>query len=215
VRPLKKEVTKYLEGKNYLGIITLSPSSHKIINLLITLTYDKSQSVSWRAMEAIGLLSKEIAKTDPEKVRNIVGRLLWMIRDESGGIGWSCPEMLGEIVRNNPDLCADIAPIIVSFHEEKMLISGVLWAIGRMGIINDETVGYAIPVTLQYLDSPDDTIRGYAAHAMGRLGAVGAVSKLEQLKSDESPIDFYEDGDLKKKRVGAIAEEALVKLNGT
>jgi len=36
-------------------------------------------------MEAIGLGAKEISKTDPAAVRNIVGRLLWMIRDESGG----------------------------------------------------------------------------------------------------------------------------------
>ena len=82
--------------------------------------------MSWRAIEAVGLASKEIARTRPELVRNTVGRLLWMIRDESGGIGWSSPEMLGEIVRNNPEQFADIAPIIVSFLDEDMLSAGVL-----------------------------------------------------------------------------------------
>ncbi len=212
MRPLKKYVIRHLEEQTYLEILTLSPSALKITNLLITLTYDKSQSIAWRAMEAIGQISKEIAKTDPDMVRNIVGRLLWMIRDESGGIGWSCPEMLGEIVRNNPKLCADIAPIIVSFHEELMLISGVLWATGRIGQINDETVGYAIPVIVPYLQSDDSTLRAYAAYALGSLGAIGTVTLLGQLRKDNSLVNFYEDGDLKQKTVGEIAEEALSQL---
>ena len=212
---LKKEVIEYLEGRKYREIIRLSSSVHKIINILITLSYDKSKSVSWRAIEAVGVLSKEIAKSAPDTVRNIVGRLLWMIRDESGGIGWSSPEMLGEIVRNNPELCADVAPVIVSFHEEKMLTSGVLWALGRMGKINDETVGYAIPVVLPYLDSPDHTIRGYAACALGSLGAIGAIAKLESLRNDNNAITSYEDGELKKNTVGEFATEALESFSKT
>ena len=210
--PLKKEVIRCLDEKTYENIIRLSPSIHKLTNILITLSYDKTRSISWRAIEAMGLVSRETARTDPERVRNIVGRLLWMIRDESGGIGWSCPEMLGEIVRNNRVLCADVAPIIVSFHEEKMLLPGVLWATGRMGRINNETVGYAIPVVLPYLQSEDNTVRGYAAFALGELGALGAAPKLEQIRNDNSSINYYEQGELINKTVGDIASEALLKI---
>ena len=153
MHPQKKEVISLLEQKKYEEILKVSASVHKIINILISLSYDKKQYIAWRAIEAIGLVSKELAESDAETVRNIVGRLLWMIRDESGGIGWSVPETLGEIVRHNPQLCADIAPIIASFHEEKMLTAGVLWAVGRIGRINNETVGYAIPIVLPYLQS--------------------------------------------------------------
>lgn len=212
MQPLKKEVIRLLEQKEYEEILKLSPSVHKIINILISLSYDKTQHIAWRAIEAMGLVSKQIAETDTETVRNIVGRLLWMIRDESGGIGWSVPETLGEIVRNNPQLCADIAPIIASFHEEKMLTSGVLWALGRIGKINNETVGYAIPILLPYLQSADHKLRGYAAYALGRLGAIGAVPKLEQLRNDNSPVSCYEDGELHEKTVGYFAEQALVML---
>lgn len=212
MQPLKKEVISLLEQKKYEEIAKVPASVHKIINILISLSYDKKQYISWRAMESIGIVSKEIAKSDPEKVRNIVGRLLWMIRDESGGIGWSVPETLGEIVRNSPQLFADIAPIIASFHEEKMLASGVLWALGRIGKINNETVGYAIPIVLPYLQSSDHTLRAYAAFALGRFGAVGAVSKLEQLRSDNNAVSFYNDGELHRKTVGVFAEEALEKL---
>ena len=215
MHPQKKEVISLLEQKKYEEILKVSASVHKIINILISLSYDKKQYIAWRAIEAIGLVSKELAESDAETVRNIVGRLLWMIRDESGGIGWSVPETLGEIVRHNPQLCADIAPIIASFHEEKMLTAGVLWALGRIGRINNETVGYAIPIVLPYLQSADPTLRGYAALALGRLGAIGAVSKLEQLRSDNNAVTFYEDGELRQKTVGGFAEEALGKLGKT
>ena len=215
MHPQKKEVISLLEQKKYEEILKVSASVHKIINILISLSYDKKQYIAWRAIEAIGLVSKELAESDAETVRNIVGRLLWMIRDESGGIGWSVPETLGEIVRHNPQLCADIAPIIASFHEEKMLTAGVLWAVGRIGRINNETVGYAIPIVLPYLQSADPTLRGYAALALGRLGAIGAVSKLKQLSSDNNAVTFYEDGELRQKTVGGFAEEALGKLGKT
>lgn len=212
MQSLKKEIILLLNNKQYSEILHLSGSVHKIINILVTLSYDKTGQLAWRSMEAAGLITKEIAKTHPDIVRNIVGRLLWMMRDESGGIAWSAPEMLGEIVRNNPELCADIAPILVSFHDEKMLTAGVLRAIGRIGSINSETTGYAIPTIYPYLDSPDNAIKGYAIFALGSLDAIGAIPMLERLRNDNNSIDYYEDGELNKKTIGTIAEEALVKL---
>ena len=210
--PLKKEVIRLLETKDYNCPAKLPSTGKKIISILISLSYDKKSRMSWRAIELIGLISKEIAKPEPETVRNIAGRLLWMIRDESGGIGWSSPEILGEIVRNNPELCADIAPVIASFHEEKMLTAGVLRAIGRIGKINDETAGYTIPIILSYLNSSDNTLRGYAAYALGETGATGAASNLKSLRNENNNVDFYEDGELKTKTIGEIVEEALKKL---
>lgn len=210
--PLKKEIAALLEKKEYPALVRLSLADKKTISILISLSYDKNNATSWRAMEAIGLATKEISGSNPETVRNIVGRLLWMIRDESGGIGWSVPEILGEIVRNTPVLCADIAPIIVSFHEEIMLCPGVLWALGRMGKINNETVNYAVPVIISYLGSGDNTLRGYAARALGEMGSEASVTELENLRDDTSRIKFYEDGELNKRSVGELASGSIVKL---
>lgn len=209
---LKRQIIGLLEKKDFARLAKLPYSDNKIITILISLSYDKKSELTWRAIESIGIVSKEIARQDPESVRNIVGRLLWMIRDESGGIGWSSPEMLGEIVRNNPRLCSDIAPILASFHEEKMLTTGVLWAMGRIGNINDETREYAAPLFIPYLNSPDRTIRGYAARALGELGASEAAKDLERLTGDENLIPFYEEGILKEKTVGEVAANALEKL---
>lgn len=210
---LKKNIINILERRDTAEFINLSSSKRKIVSVLVSLSYDKKDRISWRAIEAIGILTKEIAKKNPDSVRNIAGRLLWMIRDESGGIGWSVPEILGEIVLNNPVLCADLAPIIVSFHEEKMLTAGVLWAIGRMGKINKEMVDYAVPVALSYLNNEDHALRGYAAMALAGLKATEATDEIEKLKNDDGLLDIYRDGELYEKTVGEVAEDAILKIS--
>lgn len=210
--PSKKEVIRLLAKKDYDKLVGLSFSQKKILSILISLSYDKKNPVSWRAIEAIGLITGEIAKTNPDLVRNTVGRLLWMIRDESGGIGWSSPEILGEIVRNNPELCSDIAPIIVSFHEEEMLRAGVLKAVGRIGMINTEFIEYAVPVVLSYLHNPNPVLRGFAAWSLGEIGTAESLNELQKLINDNNVLLFYEDGELREKTVGEIAAKSIEKL---
>ncbi len=210
--PIKKNILALLESGDLQEIFRLQASPYKIINTLVSLSYDKKNPISWRAIEAVGLFTAEMAKEDTEFVRNIVGRLLWMIRDESGGIGWSVPEMLGEIVKNNPVICADIAPVIVSFYEELMLATGVLWAVGSIGNINEETTSYAIPSIRPFLMSSDAMQRGYAARALGLLGAADAKQDIERLVNDDNHIPVYHDGDLQDKTVGDLAHEALGRL---
>jgi len=215
VSPLKKKITGLLKRRDFAAIRSglLSPTG-KNITAMISLSYDKKSVISWRAIEAIGLMTAVMAKTSPDSVRNIAGRLLWMIRDESGGIGWSAPEILGEIVRNNPELCSDIAPVIVSFHEEEMLTSGVLWAVGRMGGGNPGMTEYAASVIPPYLRSADKRLRAFAARALGEIGALDAAGEIEKLRDDGNLIELYEDGELMEKTVGEVAREALNKLSG-
>jgi len=208
----KKEIISLLEKKDYNALSKLSLEDRKVVSSLISLTYDKDNALSWRAMEAIGLITKALSESDPGSVRNIANRLLWMMRDESGGIPWSAPEILGEIVKNNPDLCSDIALIITSFHDEKMFTSGVLRALGRMGKINIETVDYAVPILRSYLSSTDDTLRGYAAWALGEMGAGASSGELESMTHDPGRVRFYEEGEIKDRNIGEIAEAALARI---
>ncbi len=208
----KEKIRKLLEEKKYDELIKLYSGDRRILNLLISLTYDKQSLVCWHAIEAIGKVTKEIAKVNPDLVRNTIGRLLWMIRDESGGIGWSSPEILGEIVRNNSELFQDIAPIIVSFLDEEMLSAGVLWAIGRIGGVSAGLVEDAISVILPYLNNPDQTLRGLAVWALGEIGASENIGEMEKLRNDNNYITFYDEGELTRKTVGDITEEAITKL---
>lgn len=191
----------------------MSDSENKLLKTLISLTYDKKDILCWRSIEAIGIVSKEISRARHDIVRNLVGRLLWMIREESGGIGWSSPEMLGEIVRNNPELFSDVAPVIMSFLDEEMLASGVLIAAGRIGEVRPELIAHATPLIITYLHNPEPKLRGLAAWALGRMRVLEAEPELEKLKNDDSRIAIYEEGELKEKTIGQIAEEAIERIN--
>ncbi|TNF55026.1 hypothetical protein EP227_03330 [bacterium] len=209
---LKEQIITILQDRNFDSLSNLPSSRKRTLTVLISLTYDKQTLIAWLAIEAIGLYTAKLAESDPETVRHTVERLLWMIRDESGGIGWSAPEILGEIVRNNQKLCSDIAPVIISFHEEPPLRAGVFRAAGRIGKDNTEMADYAGPIILSYLHSKDNSVRGYAAWALGELGITEALSGLEKLKSDTDIFTMYEEGKLEGKTVGKIAQQAIRKL---
>jgi hypothetical protein len=202
-------IREALETGEYGELIRMWSTNKNILRVLISMTYDKKSVISWRAIEAIGVITREISSTEPELVRNLVGRLLWMIRDESGGIGWSSPEILGEIVRNNPDDCSDVAQVITSFHEEEMLCAGVLRAMGRIGEVRKELVLSGIPLLLSYLDSPDPDICGTAAWSLGKIGDKDSKGKLGGLVDDSRVLYIYEDRKLIGRTVGEVASAAL------
>lgn len=209
---MKNEIIKLLSDKKYDALMKLPLSNGRLLSSLISLTYDRKSIISCRAIEAFGIVSKEIAKTKPELVRNAVGRLLWMIREESGGIGWSSPEMLGEIVRNNPELFSDIAPVIMSFLDEEMLASGVLIAAGRIGEVNPELIAHAIPLIISHLQNTEPILRGIAAWALGILCVKEAEAGLKELINDSSKIIIYDKSELYVKTVGEIAMESLARI---
>jgi hypothetical protein len=194
------------------GLINLSSLERGVLRVLISLAYDKEQMMSWRAIEAIGRIAGEIAKSDPSRIRNLVGRLLWTIREESGGIGWSAPEILGEIVRNCPDDFPDIARIIASFYEEDMLKAGVLNALVRISENRPDLVGYASGLIAHSLQSGDPHIKAYAVILAGRLKSKEYISEISGLVEDGSLIKIYSEGDFKTRTIGEIAEETVILL---
>jgi hypothetical protein len=163
---LKKRVAEALESGDHEGLLRMWSADNRVFRTLISMTYDRNTVITWRAIEAVGVLTGKKSVTDSGLVRNITGRLLWMIRDESGGIGWSIPDILGEMVRNSPVMLSDIAPIIISFHEEEMLLPGVLRAIGRIGESNRELVSDGISLLFSCLESSDPY---YAVYQYGQL----------------------------------------------
>lgn len=210
---MKEEIQKFLLDRRFDRLGELQISKKRLISKLISLAYDKQTLICWRAIEAIGYLTKEVAETKPEIVRDIVGRLLWMIREESGGIGWSSPEILGEIVRNSPDKFSDIAPIILSFIDEEMLAPGVIWAIGRIGEVRPDLVNHAVPVITSYLNHSDAKLRGLTAWALGELQAGDVIHQLRALLNDTHRITLYKNGELTEKTLDAIAEKAINRIS--
>lgn len=209
---LKERIIRLLEEKNYSELLEVAEREQGIFRTLLSLTYDKEDLICWRAIESVGLIAGEIAKTDPGIVRNLAGRLLWSIREESGGIGWSAPEILGEIVRNSPDEFSDLVPIIASFHEENMLRCGVFRAIVRIAEVRPDLAKSSSTFIKLYLRHEDALVRAYAVMLTGRLGLKEYTAEIEMHLGDSNVIKIYEKGDFKISTVGQIAEQTVIIL---
>ncbi|MBI5026451.1 MAG: HEAT repeat domain-containing protein [Nitrospirae bacterium] len=213
---LREKVATMLDNSRFEELTDLGHRNKGVFRHLIALTYNKESAICWRAIEAIGKITGVISQEHPEVVRNLIQRLLWSMREESGGIGWSMAEILGEIIRNSPDIFSDILPIVVSFHEEEMFRAGVLRAIGRIGSISPALVNANIPLVRFYLDDHNPDVRASAAWTLGQLKADEGIDELQRLLNDCTPVTIYDNGELFQMTVGEVARKAMamIKNNG-
>ncbi len=137
-----------------------------------------------------------------------------MMREESGNNPWSAPGILGEIVRNSPDDFCDIAPIIVSFHDEEILRRGVLGAVARISEVRPDLLQCASPVIGQYLKHPDAMTRYYALLAAGRLALREFLPSAEALQADKAEVTIYRNRNFETVKLENVAEETVIILRG-
>jgi hypothetical protein len=206
---LKKEVRTALVATDFEKIGRLCRDDRKVFSVLISLAYDKEDVLCWRAIEAMGRAAAAVAAEDPASVRNVVRRLLWSLSDESGGMAWSAPEMLAEIVVNTPSLCSDIPPIILSLQEEDIFLKGVLWSMGR--VINSGTadVEGAGDLAFQSLGHEDPAVRGLALLALSGNRRAEVTDRIKGMIHDRGGFRIYRNHELVEMTVGDAAREAL------
>ncbi len=212
----KSEVKGLLGANDLLSIVEIAKKDRSIIRMLISLVYDKEDVQSWRSIEAIGLVSREIAQTNAEVVRNLSQRFLWMLREESGNGPGSAPEMLGEIVRNSPDAFADIGQVLMSFHDEKMLRRGVMRAIWRICEKRPDllTMTNELLEHKLYLTDDDVVVRAYAIMIAGILGLKDFLPIIEELRNDQSLVSFYDRGKFTQTTIADIANKVYAGISG-
>ena len=204
---LKEEIRGALLERDFARVVQRALENKKVFSILISFTYDKESIVCWRAIEAMGKAAGAVAGKDPSIVRNIVQRLLWSMGEESGGIGWSAAEMLGEIVINAPETCRDLPPILLSFKDEESFLPGVLWSIGRIagaGMNNGEG---AEELVIQSLSHRSPLVRGLALSAVSAFNIMS--DKVKSLIRDSERFRVYEECELVEKTVGDAAQRVL------
>jgi hypothetical protein len=151
-----------------------------------------------------------------EAARVIMRRLMWTLNDESGGIGWGSPEVMGEVLAAHSGLAKEYAHILLSYAREdgnylelEGLQQGLLWGIGRLCENRPELARGAGGILLPHLESQNEVIRGLAARIMGLLKVKEALPSLRKLTQDDSSLVIMVGNHLTSVRVKDIAEEAL------
>src|SRR5665811_1274718 len=208
---LKNELKQALLAGDYARVAELASADKRTFGKLVALAYNKDELLCWRAIEAIGAAAAAVAKENQASVRNAVQRILWSAREESGGMGWSAPELLAEIAIAAPRNFPDIPPIIISLHsedEEKVFLKGVLRAAGRMGEAGITDVTGGNDVIRNSLGHDDPTVRGLAIWAASRA-EIDVQDTISAMTGDDGELSLYDGGELVLTTVGILARKAL------
>lgn len=163
-REIKQTIQRALEQNDLEKIAAIGQCNRRVLSSLIRLAYDKETLVGWRAIKAIGLVAQALVKTDDEFLRITIRKLLWSLSDESGGIGWAAPEILGEIVSASPEKFSDIIPLIAEVFnvEERVFRPGIVYALARIaGTVPERVAGYQ-RIIIESLTDKDPMLKIYA-----------------------------------------------------
>ena len=217
-RNLKREIRLALCSDDIISameFITKIPPK-RAVNPLFSFLCSLDERLKWRAVTAMGQVVSNLAKTDLESARVIMRRFMWHLNDESGGIGWGCPESMGEIMVRCKRLADEYGCLLISYIqpegnylEHEILQRGVLWGVGRLAHSRPRFLKDAVVYLLPYMQSDDAHLRGLAVWAISPLASPEALLRLKLLSDDPSELSLYDDNELRRCTVSQLAKQAL------
>ncbi|NNL77932.1 MAG: HEAT repeat domain-containing protein [Desulfobacterales bacterium] len=221
-RQLKQKIRRILEDDDFeqgLDEIRRLPP-RQAVNPLFSFLCSLEETVKWRAITAIGKVISDLAACDLESARVVMRRFIWHLNDESGGIGWGCPESMAEVMAQNEKLAREYGDILISYiqpggnyMEHEVLQRGVLWGVGRLAHTRPRYTQNAAAFLLPYMESEDPNLRGLAVWAVSPQVPVEIIPRLKQLTKDPSEFVLYQNGRLDQVSVGQLARSALAAVD--
>lgn len=217
-RQLKKIIRQLLLQDDFDGALDelCQIPGRRAVNPLFTFFYDVNTDLRWHAITAMGIVVSDLAERDIESARVVMRRFIWNLNDESGGIGWGCPEAMGETMACNPKLSTEYSRILLSYIqpdgnylEHEMLQRGVLWGIARLAHARPEFLAASGQLLIPYMASSDTDIRGLAALAAAPVQDDKIEPYLKDLTDDDARLTVYWNRKLLQYTVKELARKAL------
>lgn len=207
----KAELRRLLERRDPAGLRTWVEANRGALRLAFSLTFEQDELLRRRAIEAVGIIAGYLAQTDRGVVRDYLRRLLWLMNDESGGLGWHAPEAIGEILVNVPELIGEFAPLLPHYLSEEPFEAGTHRAIHRVTEIKPQVFVPYLADFRRSLDDPDPAIRALGAGIVLAVDPAGGRAAVEQLRHDGHPFTIYDyqTGQLQRSTVGEMIEAAI------
>ena len=168
-KQLRNKIFKILQEKDYPDYVPelMSYPLKKIIFILFSGLNNKDERIKWHSVAGFGDVIKVLVEKDPNQGRIFIRRLLWMLSDESVGIAWGIPEVMGEILSKVDILAREYSSILVSqiidlkgrpdnFLEYEPLRRGGYWAVARFSLSYPELVKKYVPEIVDTLVFEND-----------------------------------------------------------
>ena len=216
---IKKQVDDLLRRRDHAVLLDLCEKDRHFWQEIRFRLYDIDERLRWSAIEtAAKLMQRWWSSGREDKVRIYIRTLFWSISDESGGIGWSSPQTIAEIIVNIPELIDPYGSMMIAYSiDEPPLIKGGLWGIGRLGRKITEAVTFFQDKVLVVFESNDTEILGLGAWAIGEVGFQPALQVLEELREMKvslmkESVRIYIEGSLHEKPLEVWIRNALFKI---
>lgn len=211
---IKTQVRELLKEREYDHLVDLCVVDRHAWQEVRFRLYEIDERIRWSAIEAAAKLMKRWWQLkQQEKVRDFIRNLFWSMSDESGGIGWSSPQTIAEIIVNIPEILDPYGSMMIAYSiEEPPLMKGGLWGIGRMGKMISNSVEVFQKKILAVFQTEDTEILGLASWAMGEVVFKPSLSYLDNLRERNETVRIYIAGDFNEKPLGQWAEEAVNKI---
>jgi len=218
-RQLKRKILELLlrdDVEKSIAEICRLPA-RQVVNPLFLLLCSMDEKIKWNSVTAMGAVVSFLAEQDFESARVVMRRCMWNLNDESGGIGWGCPEAMGEAMARNQKLAEEYWCILlayiqpgVNFLEHEILQRGALWGVGRLAHTQPKLLECAAPFLYPFIQSDDVNLRGLAVWAIGPLVEQKTMPLLKALTNDNSTLKLYREGYISQYSVAQLVQEALV-----
>jgi hypothetical protein len=216
--PVKKIVEDLLITRDHGALLGLCEQDRRFWQEVRFRLYDLDERVRWSAIEvAAKFMERWWHSGRQEKVLVYIRTLFWSMNEESGGIGWSSPQTIAEIIVHIPELVDPYGRMMIAHSiEEPPLMKGGAWGIGRLGTrIADSLEAFSEKVLAVFQEDDCETL-GLLAWATGKTVFSPAMPFLEKLLRREEPVMIYSDGVFLQKPLKQWAAEAIgaIKIRG-
>ncbi len=201
------------EQYNELGELIKEKKSR--LSLLLSLSYTTDNNARFKVIKAAGYAASAIPDHESDFLHTVISNLFWSLNDDSGSVGWSSPELLGEIISSRMDLFKEYVPLVISLLKikEAYFRPGVLWAMGRIAARDPSPIKPYAPYINMYLADPVSETRGYAAWCLGQIGSPVPEEHLQHLLRDTAEVWLMDaQGNISKKTIGRITQETISRI---
>lgn len=209
--PARERVRDLLRRRDFSSLIALCEKDRRFWQEVRFRLYDIDDHIRWPAIEAAAeFMRSRWGSGEQDKVRQYIRTLFWSMTDESGGIGWSSPQTIAEIIFRIPELIDPYGSMMIAYSiDEPPLAKGCMWGIGRVGGPITEAVESFRDKVLRVFDSDDSETLGLASWAVGAVDFAPSLTVLKKLVARIEPVRIYIDGEFREKSLGGWAQESI------
>ncbi len=221
-RQLKSKINDILQINEWFdalsNVIMIQKAS--VVSSLFSFVYNPNPIIKWHAVSGFGILTKILSENDTEKIRIILRRCIWMLTEESGGIPWGIPEVIGEILANNERMASEFSNMLFSYVynsegpenylEHTPLRTGVYWGIYRLSQSNPKIIkDYKYIIEQRISEEKNLIIIAYLLLVINKAEFIELKDFLNNFSNDNREVEIYSNNSFQKMTISSIANKVL------